>query len=157
MIKYIIAFIVANAADLILTAIFLSGGVPEAHPVGEGIYARYGLLGLVALKAASVTVFCSCIAALNQRNASLARKVVIAGILMVSVGPIASIHTLSVEGRPMTKEEGNAFIIEYNAEQKRSRDEHNARISEQRAALKAAGKTPPSNSKSYSNPNRSTK
>jgi uncharacterized membrane protein len=84
-------FIFANFMDLVMTAILLRYSAVEANPVANFLYLKYGLVGMVGLKIATVAVVCLVAQSIARRNERKARMLLVAGTLLVSAVVVYSI------------------------------------------------------------------
>lgn len=84
-------FIFANFMDLVMTLILLRYSAVEANPIANYFYQRYGFVGMIGLKIASVSLVCIVAQSIASRSRSKARWLLIGGTILVATVVVYSI------------------------------------------------------------------
>jgi hypothetical protein len=84
-------FIFANFMDLVMTAILLRYSAVEANPIANFFYLKFGFVGMVGLKIATVALVCFVTQSIARRNELKARILLVAGTLVVAAVVVYSI------------------------------------------------------------------
>jgi DnaJ domain/Domain of unknown function (DUF5658) len=84
-------FILANFMDIVMTGILLRYSAVEANPIANYFYQRYGFIGMVSLKLASVVLVCVLSQSIAKRSEIKAKILLIGGTLLVAAVVVYSI------------------------------------------------------------------